>query len=475
MFFSLRKIGVFLMINGGKLLIFLGLGSDFCFFRTFQELYSEYPFKNRANRVLTPFQKEAIKFTQENPDGLYVKRDILNGEKVLRVATTDFMNKKSCVSCHNSHVDRTWEEGYWKLGDKRGIIEVITPIEPILVKNEELRNYILLLLLIISSIVLFFLSRVLLKNEKSLKNEIVLKSDELEALSSFINDKMITSKINIEGKMTYVSQALIDISGYSKEELLGKSYSLMRHPKMDQHIYELLWEALKNGKSWSGDLLKQAKNGSSYYVHTTVFPSFDKNGVLLEYTSFSEDISEKVLMEQKLEKERIFNQIIFDNQDEILMISSFSEGIINLNQKFFNVFPYKDFKDFRKKHQCICELFLVKENYLSMKMEGSYWSDPILAEPKKIHKALMLNRHNEERIFRVRITEISVGDEKYHISTFSNITELEKARELAESSERAKAAFMANMSHELRTEKYGKSKNHSPTPAKSVISLHLST
>ena len=411
------------------------------------ELYSEYPFLNRKKRVLTDFQKEAIKFTKENEEGLYVKRDVVNGEDVLRVATTDFMNKRTCVNCHNSHPDRTWEQGYWKLGDKRGIIEVVTPIKPELVKNNKVRNYILLLLLIIVSIVLFFLSRILLRNERSLKREIVSKSHEIETLSSLINDKMISSKINLEGKVTYVSQALIDISGYSREELLGKPYDVLRPPEVDKKIYDEAWKQLERGESWSGDLLKRRKNGSDYYLHTTAFPTFDAEKNVIGYTSFSEDISEKIEIQKSLEYEKVFKETIFDNQDEIIFISSRKKGIVNINQKFFRVFDYVDMADFTNKHRSICELFVQKEGYL----ECASWIELLLNEPKVIHKALMYNNQNEERIFRVRIKEIMIVNEKYHIATFSNITELERARELAESSEKAKAAFMANMSHELRT------------------------
>lgn len=162
-------------------------------------------------------------------------------------------------------------------------------------------------------------------------------------------------------------------------------------------------------------------------------------------------LNEQLLIQKDLAKERKFNQVIFDNQDEILFISSFEKGIININQKFFRVFNYKDFDDFKNKHLCICELFIFKEGYLEMKPNGGYWSDAILVNPKGIHKALMYDKYGEARIFRVRLKEITVAEKRYHITTFSNITELEKARELAESSEKAKASFMANMSHELRT------------------------
>ena len=415
------------------------------------KLYSEYPFKNRASRVLTSFQKEAIKYTKKNPKGVYVKRDLFGGKEVLRVATTDFMTSKSCVSCHNEHPDRTWKKNHWKLGDKRGIIEVIIPIEEELEANSLIRNYILIFLFIILLIVLSFLSIEILNNQKVLKEKIASKSKELDTLSTLVNEKMIGSQTDTHGTITTVSEAFIKISGYTREELLGKPHSIVRHPNMSKKMYENLWNTLKSGNPWSGDILNLAKDGSSYFVHSTIFPNIDEDKKIIGYTSFREDITKKVLIEKELEKERVFNKIILNNQDEILLISSFSKGMISLNQQFFNLFNYQDFNDFKIQHQCICELFIYKEGYLKKRNEGGYWSDAVLEKPNEIHKALMYNRYGDECIFRVRVKEIVVAEEKYHITTFSNITELEHARELAESSEKAKAAFMANMSHELRT------------------------
>jgi len=93
------------------------------------EFYSQYPFLNRKDRVLTPFQKEAIKKVEENEDGIYVKKDLIDGQKVLRVAIADYMVLPACVNCHNSHKLKNWDSNKWKLGDKRGVIEIITPLE----------------------------------------------------------------------------------------------------------------------------------------------------------------------------------------------------------------------------------------------------------------------------------------------------------------------------------------------------------
>lgn len=93
------------------------------------EFYSEFPFLNRKDRVLTSFQKEAIKKVEESEDGIYYKKDTIDGEDVLRVAVADYMILPACVKCHNSHKLKNWSSDKWKLGDERGVIEIITPIE----------------------------------------------------------------------------------------------------------------------------------------------------------------------------------------------------------------------------------------------------------------------------------------------------------------------------------------------------------
>ena len=131
-------------------------------------------------------------------------------------------------------------------------------------------------------------------------------------------------------------------------------------------------------------------------------------------------------------------------------MSTQTAGVININTKFFHTFDFENLNDFKESHQCICELFIHKEGYLK-RDESFEWTRTVLNNPDTMHKALMLNKEGKEAIFLVRVKKVLVGKEEYHITTFTDITELEKARELAESSEKAKANFMANMSHELRT------------------------
>jgi methyl-accepting chemotaxis protein len=90
-------------------------------------LYSDFPFPNRKQRKIDGFGIEALKMLNSGERDRWVKQDTLNGQRVLRVAIGDRMQVSACIVCHNSHPLSPKTD--WKLGDVRGVLEVITPIE----------------------------------------------------------------------------------------------------------------------------------------------------------------------------------------------------------------------------------------------------------------------------------------------------------------------------------------------------------
>jgi diguanylate cyclase (GGDEF)-like protein len=91
-------------------------------------LVSPYPFPTRAGRVLDDFEKAAWAHLSATPDGRFVRRETVGGREVLRVAIGDRMDA-SCVACHNSNPLSPKKD--WKVGDVRGLIEVVTPMDAV--------------------------------------------------------------------------------------------------------------------------------------------------------------------------------------------------------------------------------------------------------------------------------------------------------------------------------------------------------
>ena len=100
----------------------------------------------------------------------------------------------------------------------------------------------------------------------------------------FPDDKIIVSRTDADGVITHVNQALVEISGYSQQELIGQSHNLLRHPDMPHSVFSELWQTIQGGKRWQGYLKNRCKDGSHYWVKATVMPNI-RQGKLLGYTS----------------------------------------------------------------------------------------------------------------------------------------------------------------------------------------------
>ena len=263
-----------------------------------------------------------------------------------------------------------------------------------------------------------------------------------------VNSVIIISKTDPQGIITYVNKKFEEISGYSKEELVGKSHNIIRDPNAEDAIFQDLWATIKQGRVWEGILSNRAKDGSIYYVKTHIFPIFDKRGKIVEYLAIREDITELVKTQKAYEKELQFSRMLLDNEENIIVVEK-NGHIETINETFFRIFPYENLESFLSWHEDISDLFVEKEGYL--RKSQSKWYEPILKEPFKSYVVLMVDKYGYERIFSVKSRQIEIEDDVYVIHTFNDITELELAKQKAQEAKAAQAMFLANMSHEIRT------------------------
>jgi PAS domain S-box-containing protein len=144
------------------------------------------------------------------------------------------------------------------------------------------------------------------------------------------NESSIVSKTDAKGIITYVNDAFCDITGYTKEELIGKNHNIVRHPDNPKSIFEDMWHTIRDKKEiWKGIVRNRAKNSKSYYVDSLVMPIIDVDGTILEYISLRNDITD-IMNPVKQLSSAIKNSknpiLIYMKLDEFDMIEEFYDN-----------------------------------------------------------------------------------------------------------------------------------------------------
>ena len=100
-----------------------------------------------------------------------------------------------------------------------------------------------------------------------------------------------------DGAIVYVNPAFSDISGYSKEEILGQNPRLLQSGRHDEAFYETLWETIIGGKVWEGTFENRRKDGSHYFEKAVISPVLDTDGNIVNYVAVKRDITEELRKE----------------------------------------------------------------------------------------------------------------------------------------------------------------------------------
>lgn len=102
-----------------------------------------------------------------------------------------------------------------------------------------------------------------------------------------------------DGVIEYVNPAFEETTGYSAEEVIGKTPKILQSGAHDQSFYETIWETLLDGKTWHGELFNQRKDGEQIVVEQTIAPVTDETGQINHFVAVSNDITEQKTRAQK--------------------------------------------------------------------------------------------------------------------------------------------------------------------------------
>ena len=131
-------------------------------------------------------------------------------------------------------------------------------------------------------------------------------NNDLNQYKLILDTSAIVSKTDLQGAITYVNDEFCKASGYTREELIGKKHSIIKHPDTSKEVFKKMWETIENKNIWSSTIKNRRKTGESYYVKTVIMPLLDESEKIVEYIAARIDVTELI------KKDRIIQEHFVD-------------------------------------------------------------------------------------------------------------------------------------------------------------------
>ena len=274
--------------------------------------------------------------------------------------------------------------------------------------------------------------------------------DELKKLSRAIEQSPASIIItNKDGNIEYVNPKFTRLTGYSLNESLGKNPRFLKSGTTNSEDYKKLWETISSGGEWHGEFENLKKNGDTYFEVASISPILNNEGEITHFIAVKEDITEKKRIENDLRK----FMMGIENSADAIFITALDGSIEYINPAFEKIYGYSRFDSLGKTPRILKSGLIPPEDY-------KYFWDILLAG--KTLKGELKNRTKDGKIIDIEGSNNPILDNNGNIVGFLSInrditdrklaeTELFKAKEKAEESDRLKTAFLNNISHEIRT------------------------
>lgn len=294
-----------------------------------------------------------------------------------------------------------------------------------------------------------------IKNQLNMHEILVESSYVLEQQHYALNSSAIVAFTDAKGRITNVNEKFTEIAGFTREELIGRDHRVINSGHHPQEFFSNLWKTISSGQIWRGEVKNKRKDGSYYWVDSTIVPLRDKNGQIKQYVAIRYDITHRKEVEFSLTQalqESAFYKTAIDQSAIVAMTDK--NGVINyVNDFFCKISGYSREELIGRDHR------ILNSGKMPEGFFNQMWKE---IKSGKVWRGEVCNKAKDGKFYWVDTVIIPFldvnGEPEKYIAIRSDITlrkesenELLVAKEEAVKAARVKAEFLANMSHEIRT------------------------
>lgn len=258
------------------------------------------------------------------------------------------------------------------------------------------------------------------------KHELLGKVKEISDYKYALDESSIIAITDQKGIINHVNDNFCKISKYSREELIGKDHRIINSSYHSKEFIKDIWRTIAQGKIWKGELKNRAKDGSAYWVDTTIVPFLNDEGKPYQYVAIRSDITERKNAEEELLKKikEISDYKYALDESSIVAITDQKGIITHVNDNFCKISKYNREELIGKDHR------IINSGYHSSDFIKDLWKT---IAKGKVWKGELKNKAKDGTAYWVDTTIVPFLNEKgkpyQYVAIRSDISERKKGEE----------------------------------------------